>query len=801
MAGRNRRANLRVKIITWFFVPTAMVLLLVALTMYYAYQQVTEEFAIQRDIELTRLSAGELSSGFEDFVDRLWALSRFHAIQNGTVEEQRATMAVYRNRLILFDAGVYLLNNQGVVVAAQPEQPGWIGQDWSHRPYFWRLVRSTKPFFSDIVTEGPDHSEVIVMAVPILGENDEFKGVALGMFRLGIYEVSPFFGTILKSNAGRTGIAYIMDGNGRLIYDSKFRSIGINFTAHPVAEAALDGQIGAVRTRAPDGRDIVSSFAPVPRTSWSLIIEENWIDIARPVQGYGRFLLALLALGIILPSIVVFIGVRRITGPVKDFIAAARNIASGDFRQSIKVNTNDEMEELADQFNRMAAHLQTSYATLETRVAERTKELSALYSIAAAVSRSLDLDRILPDALKKTIDLMEMDSGLIFQLDEETDTLILLTHQGISETLGDLVKRFPLSSSIVKTVVKTRRPAARLVSNYPPGPVRSALEELGIQLVISIPLMVQDKVLGAINLHSLKVNSPPDETLSVAAAVGQQIGVAMDNARLYRQTVEYAQEMETARALAERANASKSDFLATVSHELRTPLTSILGFTRIVQKRLEDRILPLTQNGDPKITRVSEQVRDNLEIILEEGGRLTTLINNVLDLQKIEAGKMTWQMQPVSICEVIHQAAAATIALFEQKGLHLALEDCADLPNITGDHDRLVQVIINLLSNAVKFTPHGKITCRAELSAQEIQVSVIDEGIGIDPRDHTAVFEKFRQVGETLTDKPKGTGLGLPICKEIVEHHGGRIWVESELGKGSTFTFTLPVTIPVAERP
>ncbi len=239
----------------------------------------------------------------------------------------------------------------------------------------------------------------------------------------------------------------------------------------------------------------------------------------------------------------------------------------------------------------------------------------------------------------------------------------------------------------------------------------------------------------------------------------------------------------------------KTDFISTVSHELRTPLTSVLGFAKIVKKKLDDTIFPLVPAGEKKIDRAVQQVGANLDIIMSEGERLTALINDVLDIAKMEAGKIEWNMQPLQITEVIERSIAATTALFEQKHLPLICDVESNLPEIEADRDRLIQVIINLISNAVKFTDSGSITCRARKVNHEIVVSVTDSGVGIAADDLHKVFEKFKQVGDTLTDKPKGTGLGLPICKQIVEHHGGRIWVESILGQGSTFCFTIPSRI------
>jgi signal transduction histidine kinase len=497
---------------------------------------------------------------------------------------------------------------------------------------------------------------------------------------------------------------------------------------------------------------------------------------------------------VIIPTIVVMIGVQKITGPITAFIAAAQRVASGDFGHHITVKTGDEMEELADQFNIMTERLEESYETLEMRVAQRTQELTALNSIASVVSRSLNLDQILPDALAKTIEVMNMDAGAVFRLDENTKLLLLAAWQGLDKDFISLISSVPVDSSLVKQVVVTKKPAVRLIYDYPSGPLQTALVKGGWKTAVSIPLLAQEKVLGAINVVSRTEVEPSEEALVVPASIGQQIGVAMDNARLYSQTVEYARQMEAARALAEKANASKSDFLANISHELRTPLVSILGFARIVQKRLEERIFPILPSEDEKALRIANQVDDNLQIILTEGQRLTALINNLLDLEKIEAGKMQWNILPLDFSKIVEKAWIATSPLFESKSLTLVKDIPTKLPHVNGDQDKLLQVMINLISNAVKFSNHGQVTIQVRQDQNELLVSVIDMGGGIAPTDQALLFEKFTQVGDPLTAKPKGSGLGLAICKEIITHLGGRIWVESEIGRGSIFSFTLPIS-------
>lgn len=236
----------------------------------------------------------------------------------------------------------------------------------------------------------------------------------------------------------------------------------------------------------------------------------------------------------------------------------------------------------------------------------------------------------------------------------------------------------------------------------------------------------------------------------------------------------------------------KTDFISTVSHELRTPLTSVLGFASIIKEKLETDIFPSLTTDDRKLQKTAKRVTDNLNIIVTEAERLTSLINDVLDIAKMEAGKVEWQMQPLDPSELVDWAANSTAALFETSNLQFVSQIEPGLPQIVGDRNRLLQVLINLISNAVKFTETGTVTCQVKQERSSVCISIIDTGVGIALEDQPKVFEKFRQVGDTLTDKPKGTGLGLPICKQIVEHHDGRIWVESKPGQGSQFSFTIP---------
>jgi len=239
----------------------------------------------------------------------------------------------------------------------------------------------------------------------------------------------------------------------------------------------------------------------------------------------------------------------------------------------------------------------------------------------------------------------------------------------------------------------------------------------------------------------------------------------------------------------------KSAFLSSVSHELRTPLTSIRGFVKLIYKDFYKSFRPLAQ-GRPEVEEKGVRICNNLAIVENESDRLTRIINDVLDLAKIESGRVEWRDKDVRPEEVVARTVLAVGGEFSRNpALALEVELAPELPLVHVDPDKLEQVLLNLLHNAAKFTDKGVVTIVARRNyAVGLEIQVRDTGIGIPGNDLERIFDKFHQVkkGDTLTGKQGGTGLGLAICRQIVEHYGGRIWVESELGHGSVFCFTLP---------
>ncbi len=465
------------------------------------------------------------------------------------------------------------------------------------------------------------------------------------------------------------------------------------------------------------------------------------------------------------------------------------------------------------------AYLRSERANLDLQ--ERLAELMTLNELAAAAGSTLDRGELLDGSLAAVTRHLRFDRALIMLADEERGVLTSGRSVGGSPEMNARVAELelPLDARVSQLVQLFHADGPlffRDADHDPDERNRAFAQMMEVSSFLGTPLVSKGRSVGILavdnRVSGRDVRSGDGPLLYT---VGSLIAAAIENARLYaevetqkealeRRVVERTaalasaiEEAQAARVVAEAASASKSAFLSSVSHELRTPLTSVVGFSRLIRRRLDEVIFPTVPAGDPKRDRAVRQVSENLGIIIEEGERLTTLINDTLDLAKIEAGRMEWRRDPVDIAEVIARATSATASLLSGPGPEMVIDVEPRLPSLIGDRDRLIQVAINLISNAVKFTPSGSITCaaRQDPTSGTVIVSVSDTGVGIAPEDHARVFEQFGQAGDTLTDKPRGTGLGLSICREIVEHHGGRLWLESELGKGSRFSFSLPVPL------
>jgi PAS domain S-box-containing protein len=447
--------------------------------------------------------------------------------------------------------------------------------------------------------------------------------------------------------------------------------------------------------------------------------------------------LYLLSIIFLISIAIAYVLVNKISQPLNKLTEYSKKLASHDFSSAVDIGSDDEIGLLADTMKSMATDLHEVFDRYEQAINDAIVELQDTLAYLTAVMDNM-ADGLLVTDTEGVITHVNPALSYMFDLGE-------------TQMMGKDCKTV-FGAGLAGLVEKTRRFTDEVFTS-----------EIGL---------AHNRTGKAVATGIHK-----DTFQSEEGGIGSVILIR-----------DITSEKEVDRM--------KTDFISTVSHELRTPLTSVRGFTEVIKKRLDEDIFPqLTAGDDKKIEKAVRRVKENIEIILSEGERLTALINDVLDISKLEAGRVEWKMEKIRMSDIIDRAIDATSALFEQKKLPL-IKDIEDgLPKVIADKDRLMQVVINLLSNAVKFTERGSVTCSVKKTGREIVVGVIDTGIGIAETDKERVFEKFRQAGDTLTNKPTGTGLGLSICKQIVEYHGGRIWVESEPSRGSNFSFNIPFSL------
>jgi len=834
--------------------------------------------------------------------------------------------------------------------------------DFSNDPKF-REASARKAYFSPVYFRKESEP---YMTIALAGSGDDAGVVAAEANLKFIWDV------VSNLKVGKGGYAYVVDSHGRLIAHPDISLVlqKTDLSALPQVRKGSSAPPGSteVPTEALVGGDlrgheVLSAYAPIAPLGWLVFVDVPISEAFAPLYASIGRTAVLLLIGVGVSGIASLVLVRRMVAPIHTLQAGAARISGGALDQRIEVKTGDELEALADEFNRMTGRLQESYATLERKVEERTRDLSealeqqtatseilrvisssptdlqpvldavaenaarvcgasdaviyrvegdfcklaarygslptavtandlrpisrdltigvaildrrvvhvpdlladtgtdfalaktfaarvgfrttlaapmlrkgeaigailirrievqpftekqiellqtfadqaviaienvrlfqelqartqelarsveqlqALAEVSEAVNSTLDFDQVLSTIIARAVQLSAADSGVLYELRESSGELVPRATHGLSADVTDVFASQPLTlaESIVgrtaETGVAVQIPDVLEDVAYS-GRARELAIRAGIRAMLAVPLLREGKVIGGLAVTRKHPGSFPSEIVELLQTFAGQSTLAIQNARLFREIEQKSRELEI-------ASRHKSQFLANMSHELRTPLNAILGYTELIVDRIY---------GD-----VPEKISDVLERVQKSGRHLLGLINDVLDLSKIEAGQLTLGVSDYSFGDVVQSVASAVESLAAEKQLRMTVDVAASLPIGRGDERRITQVLLNLVGNAIKFTEKGEVAVRVANSGGEFVVSVADTGPGIAEADRQKIFEEFQQVDSSSTRAKGGTGLGLAIAKHIVEMHGGRIWVESTLGKGSTFFFSIPV--------
>ena len=431
------------------------------------------------------------------------------------------------------------------------------------------------------------------------------------------------------------------------------------------------------------------------------------------------------------------------------------------------------MGELASSFNNMAYELRNK----STEMNKINQELTGLYTIAKTVSQSLDLEEIFNVALSKALEVTDTEAGTLYSL--EGDILRLQAFTGLSTAFKEKALTRKLGEGIPGIAAQLKKPIAMDISQFPSPNLLPFVEKEGLVSFIGTPLMSKGTVVGAIGLGTSKKRVFTKDELDLLFSIGNVIGIAAENARLFKESRENLQKLQKAFEELQTLDTMKDELISNVSHELKTPLISIKGYGELLY--------------DEKLGELSDKQKMSLEAIIRNADRLTRLINSILFISKFQAGKVEFKFESLDIKEIIKHCVDDFKRILDKKQIQLEM-DIPEIIKILGDKDRFTEVITNLLDNAIKFTPQGgKISIKAQGEKECVHITVSDNGIGISPEVLPKLFSRFYQVDTSSDRKFGGTGLGLYITKNIIDALNGKIWIESEVAKGTTVHVLVPV--------
>lgn len=733
--------SLRVRIIAWSFVPITIILSAVAWFTFYSYQKVIGDLAIKQDWAVVQSETQPL---FQAFVDIANPIVIQIILQIDTQKEE--SLAVRAQNILdhaqgigIFDGGVYFVDQQGKVVKTQPEQPELLGQDWSDTPHFRFVIdHPGRAADTDLRTIESSGKEVLCTSTAMNGPQGEFVGAAYYCFTVYPATRNVYYEAYSKAyrDLGLGANTYMVDGNQRIIYSTDPSQMGRDLSEEVYLQQLLQGQSTSGRFRK-GKEDVLVSYAPLyPFTSnlvrWNLIKEESWADVMRPSLPYRQLLLVLLALGVIVPVLVTSYGVRHITNPIREIIRAAEQVTAGQFGQRVEVKTEDEIEALADQFNLMSAELDESYALLEKKVADRTRELATLNAITSVASRSLELKEILADALDLTVEQMSFDAGVAFKFAPPPAAPLLMAHRDFEPaTAVDLVNGYALAGRGMPAIYP-EEVTTWGIQDFPGQKLRGQLSQFGYHSLLYVPLSAKGRQLGFFILgkHDLGELSP--EGLSLLSSIGKQIGVAMENARLYEQA-------ELAAITAERSR---------LARELHDAVTQTLFSANLIAD-----VIPRIWRRNP------EEGLQNLEELRQlTRGALAEMRTLLLEMRPES-------LERADLKSLLTQLADAFVGRVRVPVSLTIQGDCELTHEVKLVFYRVAQEALN---NIAKHSGARQVELRMACQAGRMSLSIRDDGLGFEPGS-----------------LPPGH-MGIAIMRERASSIGASLTIESQVGRGTT---------------
>jgi len=809
--------NIRTRLTFWFLVLGMVPLVMGILT---AYQQQArtikkeafDKLVVIRDLKAQRLEAwverrkGDLKTISTD--TDLVALEK--TIDN--TKNPQAARQIHKNITQLLNRYINNYDDYDELFIINPSTGkiqvstthAAIGTDKSENPYFTRPMETHRLFINDIYHSKAQAKNTMTFSIPIfcsLHEPQHIIGILVARVDLN----RTFYPLLMDGvGLGHTGETILVNKEAVALNKLRYHAnaaLSFKVDLEPVLKAA-QGNTGIIEALDHRGEKILAAYTHLAQTNWGFITKQNLSELYAPITDMMINFTLLVIVAVILILIASFLIARALSAPIISMKKTARKMQAGDLFARNKITGADELADLGQAFNAMAEAIE-SHETLRKINDEITQTLLD----------AKDLPSFRTRILKKLVHVTQSQMGAYFVLNRATNLFEPFTSMGISPDALNAFSAACLEGELGQAAETKKITRIKDIPKDSIFTFRTFTGTLLPREIITIPIIIDNIVSGIISLSSIKPY--PEKSLAILKqpwATGFEIFLSNmwaneKTARLaeqleqtntelqnqaeeleaqseeLQQTAEELHEqnikLETQKEQVEEANRLKSQFLANMSHELRTPLNSVMALSRVLMMQSKDRLSP--------------EETGYLEIIERNGKNLLSLINDILDLSKIEAGKMDVSPGLFPITAPIEAIMERLDPLARKKGIQLDKTISQDLPKINSDENRVHQILQNLISNAVKFTEKGRVSVSTSHDNDHIDIKISDTGIGISPTDLPHIFKEFRQVDGSSARSYEGTGLGLAIAARAAQLLGGTISVESTLKKGSTFTLTLPV--------
>ena len=784
LVGPFRARSIRSRLLLWNLSVFGALLVGIVLAGYlYTVRQIKRDrFELQS--EIATLVAARIEAFVEQKIDRLreTALSLGLQPMGGRMQESIALQLLKKDPAIV---AASVLNAGGVeTIKVSP------GQVFS--PAKFADQSKTQKFAHAIRGEsfiGPIHTAektepYMTIALPLKDGAEKIVGVLSAEVNLTF--LREVIGNI---RFGAAGYAYLTDGRGNLIAhrDPSLVLKGTKVNQLHEVQEFLSNRNAADPTPTDEsygiaGERVLSTYAPLPGLRWAVVLEEP-LDIAlADVKGEQFFALLLMVTGLAVGALLILWLSYRMTRPIRELEHGVKLIRGGDLDHRVEVDSADEIQSLAYEFNQMAKDLKASQAGLEQKVEQRTREMSALFEVTTTLNRSLDPEPVLQAAIEKINGIFhfEVTRILLVEVEEKHFDLHGSYQPEFSTRVLGLKRGQGITGRVAETGEELIFEDISSDPTYQQWSHTSATRQHGLRFLAVFPIRTKSECAGVLFCAGQTPRRLAENELRLLRSMTDQIGVAIENATLFAAVSAKSRALEKANDDLIEANRIKSGFMAGMSHELRTPLNIIMGNVEL----LKDGFFGEVNAGQVKSL---SQITHHTRVLLK-------LINNVLTLTKIEAQKMSLEAAPLHVEEVIAHVKGYAEQLTRNGRVEIRWKIESDLPNIITDAVKLEEILQNLIGNAYKFTANGDIEIRVRnlAVAGRIEFAVADSGIGIEREALDRIFDEFHQLQDAHTGNFDGFGLGLNIVKKYLELMGGDIRVESAPGVGSTFTFTLP---------